>query len=335
MDENIIIIIAMANPDDIECILDVLEGYGISEVPCYTYLALRHTVELHINDERIPKTYREELNAAKSVYKGYELGGIVELGGLSMIRDVVLDNRSVLVFQPGKVGSISVTESLEKAGIRCLHAHLISGSVEGYSGLLKERMEGIQFLHSTNNPIKIISLVRDPIGRDISMYFQPCHDEYIVRDYVQPDVYKGINDYLEKHIKIGTGGWIFEWFNMEMKEVFGIDVYQNDFDKRKGYQIIKKDNIELLLMKVEKLDDCQEAIARFVGLKDFELEKSNVAENKLYKFVYNEVKKTIEIPEYILDFYYKGNKYMDHFYSTEEKEMFANKWKRKMKIYKV
>lgn len=84
---------------------------------------------------------------------------------------------------------------------------------------------------------------------------------------------------------------MFEWFDLEIKENFGIDVYGYDFDKERGFQIIRQDNVELLLMKLEKLDDCQEIIGEFVGAEDFKLIKSNMGNNKLYKFAYNELKK--------------------------------------------
>ena len=175
--------------------------------------------------------------------------------------------------------------------------------------------------------IKIISLIREPIGRDLSMYFQ-FFDEYICSDWIKPNIYKNVIEVLDLFTKFGEYGFLFEWFVLEMEEAFGIDVYQYDFDKNRGYQIIEKDNIQLLLIKVEKLDDCEEAIGQFIGVNNFKLVKANIGENKPYKFVYNELKRTIKIPEYIINFYYKDNKCMDHFYTKAEKEGFIKRWKK-------
>ena len=133
---------------------------------------------------------------------------------------------------------------------------------------------------------------------------------------------------MDRHTKVGEYGAIFEWFNMEIKKIFGIDVLEYDFNKEKGYQIIQKDNVELLLVKAEQLDFCQDIIGKFVEVEDFKVERKNVGSEKLCKFVYDEVKKRIEIPKYILDFYYKENKAMDHFYTAEEKEKLRKKWSR-------
>ena len=45
-----------------------------------------------------------------------------------------------------------------------------------------------------------------------------------------------------------------------MKEVFGIDVFAYPFDAEKGYTLIKEGNIELLLMKMEKLSELENVI---------------------------------------------------------------------------
>lgn len=104
-------------------------------------------------------------------------------------------------------------------------------------------------------------------------------------------------------------------------------MYSNmDLIRKKGFQIIKKGNVELLLIKTEKLNGCQEVIGQFIGIKNFKWMNANVGTDKPYKFIYNEVKGTIKIPKQIIEFYYKRNKCMDHFYSLEEKKKFSERW---------
>ena len=69
------------------------------------------------------------------------------------------------------------------------------------------------------------------------------------------DSFEGVKRFLETEKKTGNCGAVFEWFNVELKEPLGLDIYQYEFDKMRGYQIIEKDNIELLLIKLEKLDE--------------------------------------------------------------------------------
>ena len=110
--------------------------------------------------------------------------------------------------------------------------------------------------------------------------------------------------------------------------MFGIDVFEYPFDKEKGYSIIKKDNIEVLLMKLEKLNGLEQIIGRFAGAPHFKLINANIGEKKQYAYLYKDVKDTMKIPREVFDFYYKGNPRMDHFYSEEEKAAFLKKWEK-------
>ena len=70
-----------------------------------------------------------------------------------------------------------------------------------------------------------------------------------------------------------------------------------------------------------------------MGVENFNLVKTNVGRDKLYRFAYEELKNTIDIPESILDFYYENNKAMDHFYTKREKEQFRKKWEHRDSVF--
>lgn len=95
----------------------------------------------------------------------------------------------------------------------------------GCKRMLKERLEGAKLLNIPKDKVKIISLIRDPVSRDISHFFQGFSLEYRLRDDVGASVYEGIDAHLKENAKVGDWGWIFEWFNKEIKNVLGIDVY--------------------------------------------------------------------------------------------------------------
>lgn len=324
--ENISIIMTMANTADVEQALETLEEYGISDVECYTYFALKFTIELHINDYRISNTYRENFNKARMLYIEYVFKRLrvesrCRCGFESMLYD------SILIWQPGKVGSMTIEKSLNIRNIHCIHTHELSrGDYES-----KIDYDNRISLLRNMEKVRIISLVRDPVARSISLFFQGMHvDGYILQELGDcegnTNILSKLFTFTEQESKMGQYGYMFEWFNHEIKEVLGIDVYQHDFDKEKGYQLIHQDNIELLLIKTEKLNECQEVIGKFVEAENFKLVNDNVGNQKPYKFVYNEIKKSIRIPEHIMNFYYKGNKAMDHFYTEEEKENLIKKW---------
>lgn len=334
--EQITIIITIANPAYVENVLERLEQDGLVGVTCYTFFALKFTVELHINDKRIKETYREDFFIARNTFFEY-MQNYWENRGRRLIYSTMLQDM-VIVLQPGKVGSSSIVASLEKLKIYCIHSHCLSftnwlsndihnayGSRYCWQYKLSEELKSF---HSMQK-IKVISLVRDPIGRAVSDFFQGLEmSEYSRYDSSDLDICQRINNFIRRESEVGCCGYMFEWFNQEIKEVFGIDVYEHDFDRKKGWQLIYKDNVELLLLKSEKLDDCQEIIGEFVENDNFELIKENVGNEKPCKFAYDEVKRIIEIPEVVLNFYYKDNQAMDHFYTEEEKKGFYKKWLR-------
>lgn len=323
--EHVIIIITVESPNHVEQILSLLEKHGMEKKDCYTYFALIHTVELHIEDSRIEESFRKEEKLMKKMFMEWR-ASFRKWNTLSMIWGMLTTDNSISVLQVGKVGSTTVVESLTKAGVHCFHAHTLTGRW-GWMPPFTTGEAGRELLSKVKK-IKIISLIREPIARDIALYFQGFHEYIVLEDAIKADSYEGVKDFLETEKRIGNCGATFEWFHAELNEALGLNIYQYEFDKKRGYQVIETDNVELLLIKLEKLNECSDSIGRFVGKEHFDLISSNMGNDKLYRFAYEELKRTIKIPQDILDFYYKDNPAMDHFYTIEEKEQFYKKWLR-------
>lgn len=331
-DEKVIIIIAIANTKHIKSVLDMLDRKRLREIKCYTYFALKTSIELHIDDRRIKKVYRNNYQIGKRMFSDHILNDWENRAREFIFSLMRYD--TVLIWQPGKVGSSSIAKSLEKINIQYIQLHCL-----GFGNWLNPQIHnsyGIQHYWKKNpiekmdlhdsHKIKIITLVRDPIGRSIADYFEGLGTEYIKHDNTNSNIYQSIKDFLKNEAEVGEYGYIFEWFNHEIKEFFGIDIYKYDFDREKGYQIICEGNVEILLIKLEKLNQCQDVIGRFVEAENFCLLKENIGDDKTYKFAYDEVKRKIKIPESIKNFYYRQNEAMDHFYTEEEKNNFLKKW---------
>ena len=93
----------------------------------------------------------------------------------------------VLVWQMGKVGSSTIVNSLHQARFdgAVFHVHVLSGALIGRGELFKKavRQGTVAYLYNValrellcggNRRWKIISLVREPVGRNISAFFQTC-----------------------------------------------------------------------------------------------------------------------------------------------------------------
>lgn len=254
----------------------------------------------------------------------------------------------LLIYQMSKVGSSSVYDSLRAANINyhIFHIHYL---MEKRHRLIEEhhkkRSQKLPAHISISKaltikvkkqrheiPWKIITLVRDPVKRYISGCFQRA---YLFQHELQDN--KGnwseekIKHFIEERLYQFDEKTDFDcnWFDEEIKTVFDIDVFDYPFPKEEGYQIIEKNNVELLIFRLEDLNTTfQEAIKRFFGLdRAIPLVQSNIAEDKEYSEVYKNVSKNITIPEEICRKIY-GSKLVRHFYNDESREKMVRQWLR-------
>lgn len=117
------------------------------------------------------------------------------------------------------------------------------------------------------------------------------------------------------------------WFDAELKGVFGVDVLASEFPKSRGYKVYRGDLTEVLLCKLEKLDDCaQEAFREFLGIDGFTLQRANVASDKWYGSIYREFKDRLVLPAAYADRMF-NSRVTRHFYGDEEIESFKAKWR--------
>jgi hypothetical protein len=119
-----------------------------------------------------------------------------------------------------------------------------------------------------------------------------------------------------------------DWFDTEMKPVFGIDIYEHTFPKEAGFSVIEQGNTKLLTLKLENLDTCiEKAFQTFLGLENFSLRKANTSEEQGYYPVYKRFRAEVGLPESYLDMMYES-RFTRHFYSQTEIDGFRKNWVR-------
>ena len=218
----------------------------------------------------------------------------------------------ILVYQPGKVASMSIYESVKKYGRNVLHIHYLEGMQ--YKGI------GIKEIFKYKSA-KIISLVREPVSRGIAHMWEDM--EFFG--------FRG-SSLSMKEVEAVCLGDGFEnvqamWYDKQLKGLFGIDVLAYPFDKEKGYEIIKSGNIEVLLMKMERLNNLLPVIGEFLGIEDFQLCKANIGKDKPYRFAYEKYKKKFTLSPERIEYIFRENEFVRHFYTEEECEKFIEKYK--------
>ncbi len=224
----------------------------------------------------------------------------------------------VLVYQMGKVGSRSIYRSLleQYAGV-VLHSH-------GFS--LNHEDPTIRRLYHwaivNARPLNIISLTREPIGRNVSAFF-----ENFERDTGVP--YTKANFPIEELKAIFLSNYAHEiplnWFDDNILANFGIDVFSTPFPKN-GISTYSHNNVELLVMRLEISDNEKvAAINNFLGLDRFQLHNYNIGEEKNYSTTYKTFKNKVKFsPDYIDKMC--EYKYFNHFYSREAINEAREKW---------
>ena len=236
----------------------------------------------------------------------------------------------ILVYSMGKVGSTSIYTELKKklpfADI--FHVHFLS------EYWLRKKLPALdKYFHSNidlgneiinqinKNPykrIKIITLVREPIIRDISDLFENWRSVYENIDQIDIQT-------LHKRIDESTHEYTLTWFDTEFKNYTGFNIYEMPFNKEKGYEIYRLENADILCLKLEALREVgSKAIKEFLGVS-VEISNRNLSADKQGKNLYMEIKRNYKASESKLSVVY-NSLYMKHFYTEQEIKELINKW---------
>ncbi len=260
------------------------------------------------------------------------------------------DKCTVIIYQMGKVGSSTVKDSIERLNlpINLYHVHALTherlkwlqdtfkhaSKIKGRAVIHDHVVEGLYLRkkldESDQQDWKVITLIRDPISRNISTFFQSLDiffPEWVKEHNAsQRALLERTDEMIELFLNEANHDLPLIWFDSYLKPVFNIDVYDKKFNAEKGYETYTNGHTNLLLLRLENLDDCvADAFREFLDIEDFDLKKSNISSEKSYSDAYNEFKDSIKLPASYIDKMY-SSKFVQHFYTKNEIEQLRNKW---------
>lgn len=176
------------------------------------------------------------------------------------------EGQIVLVYQMSKVGSTSVYQALRNSlEIPIYHTHFLSATgIRNAERFFREagaavpsniRYSAILRNHLPDMRPIIITLVRDPIAREVSGFFQLGDRIFDVLEDQEPieTIIDKVSLRIEK-LQDEEHSQVHTWFDNEIKTVFGIDVYSQPFDFEKGYAVFSNERTKVLLFRLEDLD---------------------------------------------------------------------------------
>jgi hypothetical protein len=264
----------------------------------------------------------------------------------------------LIIFQMGKVGSRTVHRSLKALNLDMpiYHSHLLTKN-----RIIETEKKRKKFFRTERQPYlsrpwlnrflrkqidkgldgkkwKVITLTRDPVARNISTFFENLDfrtigtsQKFEIRSnyYDIPATLINLDD-LEKikalFLERMNHNSPLEFFERELKGVFGIDIYQSAFPKSIGYKIYHDKIADVLVIRLENLNECAyKAFKEFLDIDNFSLIVENVSTDKIYADLYQKFKDSIVLPHGYIDKLY-NSKYMRHFYSEEEINALSAKW---------
>ncbi|WP_417270761.1 putative capsular polysaccharide synthesis family protein [Celeribacter sp.] len=221
-----------------------------------------------------------------------------------------------LNYQMGKIGSSSIGEWFRQNNIGEWHIHRFFDtpvhSRRGKNRALKVLDFAIfKLLTTLRKDIKVVTGVRFPLERDISMYF---HNAYGIEMRPLPnagEVDEVIADFNASFPVCASASW----FDDELKRLTGVDIFDHPFDREKGFAEITDGRFRVFVYRLDKLDTLQSELSRFLGEPEFQLIKMNDSTSKRYTVLYRAFKKAyvrepgmISAPE---------QKFLEHFYEPD------------------
>ena len=255
-------------------------------------------------------------------------------------------NRSeplVIVLTFGKVGSSSIYYSLKKQlTSRIFHIHFISD--KGIDRSWKKHKNSSRksvplhlitskilskILKKVNHKKYIITVVREPVQRKLSSFFQNLDqfkNEFGLKglNFDETKIKTVLNDHYINSIINEEDQWI----DQELKSTFNFDVYNKEAILKDHFIIERLRDFELLILKMENLNTYfVQAISQFFNTnEEIVLETFNDGLKKYYNQSYKEFKDSFKLEEATLD-RICSTTYFGTFYSDEETKV-RKKWVR-------
>ena len=240
------------------------------------------------------------------------------------------DQNIYLIYSMGKVGSSAIYNSIKKQipYADVFHVHFLS---DNWLKKILPTLDSVFHVNikignkinsylkkNPNRKIKIITLTREPIIREVSNIFENW--KHLYQNIEKVDKLE-----LKRRLDENDFDFTLNWFDTEFKEFLGFDIYDYKFDKESGYDIYEYNSMEILCIKQEDLREVGEkALKEFIG-KNILLKDANKTANKKGNNLYSFLKNNYKTSNERLNTLY-SSKYIKHFYSEDELSVFKKKW---------
>lgn len=251
----------------------------------------------------------------------------------------------IVVYTIGKTGSSTVLATLARHvphrpvyQVHHLQPERVARSERHYRSLPRPVATGhvvaAQYLSqhrppTADDPWDVITLVREPVAQDVSVFFQVGERRGFFRldddgRLAEPG---SVDELVERFRTWRDHEDDVRWFDEDFAPSLGIDVYATPFDPGAGLARCDGDRARVLLLRNEDLRRVgPAALGDFLGIEPPSLVAANVGAEKRYADVYAEFRSR-PVPAELVDVLH-GSKLARHFYSPAELDRARAAWLR-------
>jgi len=240
--------------------------------------------------------------------------------------------RTPVVYTMGKVASSAISTAIRRTGRLVHDIHTLNDEV-----LMREMRVALEENRFPNPHICVsmawktreiaspqrcvyISLVRDPVARNISAYFQNLgrfNDALAAAGNGEAEAL--LADFMARYPHL----FPVEWYDREYRQHLDIDIYDGRFRLEKGYQISHHERV--VIFRVDTPDQVKsEVLTRVLGF-EVDVQRANEAANKDYRDDYETVRTLAAFDAGLLDRIY-GSAFVRHFWAPDEIEAMRARW---------
>jgi hypothetical protein len=222
---------------------------------------------------------------------------------------------------------------LSHEGIERAERSLREGGVSRLPGHLHRSRAWRLILDKGRLPsLKIITLTREPISRAIADTFENVRwrDPRLLAEHERMDINSTLGQIRARLANFDEeSDYVCRWFDHELRSVFGLDVYEHDFDKERGYTTLihEATRIPVMVIRMENLDAVMsDGLPSYLGLSEpIPILRANVGEGKWYGDAYRQVVESLRLSHEVCERIY-SSRYVRHFYTEDEIATFIQRW---------
>lgn len=209
-------------------------------------------------------------------------------------------NLDFLIYSSHKSGTQTLVSSLNNSGVKSRHIHGLSG-INLAQGSFPNILD--YYLARKNKKMNVISVFRNPFERHISSFFQRYGTTPLLRkevnDISETLIYKLSIDELQDKFLYELKSQSLHGFSDSLHEIFKeLKISSNDlkYDDSSKYGVYETEKIKLTFFRHDTFFyEFENLLSEVSGVKIIQRNR-NMSNDKFYKKIYAEFKRTLSVP---------------------------------------